>query len=79
MDSNGVPEQFVDSITQHEPLLQQHDAANDQQNAEREAQQAHYEYETPARPWWRGNVTLYLGICYAIVLWCVFSCLYFSE
>lgn len=30
----------------------------------------HYEFESPPRPWWKGNINLYLGIVYVYMIWC---------
>jgi hypothetical protein len=57
--------------TVKQPLLEQPTAVPDDGENENVAQAMHYEFESPPRRWWKGNMNLYLGICYCIVLWCV--------
>ena len=58
-----------EAVQEQEPLLEQRDVEGQSDSVD-QSQEEHYELESPSRPWWRGNLNLYLGICYFIVLWC---------
>lgn len=31
----------------------------------------HYDFESPPRPWWKGNINVYLGAVYIYMIWYV--------
>lgn len=72
MGANEAASQASEAEGMNEPLLENPRAVQEDESRQDESQAMTVEFESPTRPWWKGNVNLYLTVCYIIVLWCVF-------